>query len=78
MRIKQLRLILTFKTTTAAMAMEAHCMSGEIPGRLIPVPRAITAGCGTAWSSPPEWREKLSDAAAQAGIEIEGIYLLEI
>ena len=36
MREKQLRLIVTFNTTTGAMAMEKACKSENIPGRLIP------------------------------------------
>ena len=35
MREKQLRLIVTFNTTTGAMAMEKACKSENIPGRLI-------------------------------------------
>lgn len=36
--------VLTFSTTTAAMSMEKRCGEHKIPGRLIPVPREITAG----------------------------------
>ena len=39
MREKKLWLIITFHTTTAAMAMEAMCAAKNLPGRLIPVPR---------------------------------------
>lgn len=49
MREKKLYQILTFPTTTAAISMEKQCKEKEIPGRLIPVPRQITAGCGLAW-----------------------------
>ena len=49
MREKKLWLIITFHTTTAAMAMEAMCAAKNLPGRLIPVPREITAGCGMSW-----------------------------
>ena len=36
--------ILTFRTTTDAMALEAQCAACGIAGRLIPIPREITAG----------------------------------
>ena len=52
MREKKLWLIITFHTTTAAMAMEAMCAAKNLPGRLIPVPREITAGCGMSWRAP--------------------------
>lgn len=78
MREKQLRAIVTFKTTTAAMAMEKLCMEKGVPGRLIPVPRAITAGCGMSWSAPPEAKDTAWQTAVDAGLAAEGIYELMI
>lgn len=49
MRVKKRYRILTFHTTTEAMTMEKRCEENGIPGRLIPVPGEITAGCGLAW-----------------------------
>lgn len=49
MREKKRYRIFTFRTTTDAMAMEKKCNANEIPGRLIPVPREISAACGLAW-----------------------------
>jgi len=68
MREKKPTLIVTFDTTTAAMALEKFCMERRLPGRLIPVPREITAGCGLAWKAPPEDRKTLADAWTQAGL----------
>lgn len=68
MREKKPTLIVTFDTTTAAMALEKFCMERRLPGRLIPVPREITAGCGLAWKAPPEDRQMLTDAWTQAGL----------
>ncbi len=61
MRQKTLKLVITFHTTTAAMAMESACMAASLPGRLIPVPREITADCGMAWCAPPEARKALTE-----------------
>lgn len=44
MRKKEERFVVTFATTTGAMAMERACRTAGLPGRLIPVPRSITAG----------------------------------
>lgn len=44
------KFVITFHTTTEAMAMEACAKKAGAPGRLIPVPKEITAGCGMAWS----------------------------
>ena len=49
MRKKKPYQILTFHTTSAAMAMELYCKEHGISGRLIPVPRELSAGCGLAW-----------------------------
>ena len=40
------RLIITFRCTTDAIAMEKSCKATGAPGRLIPVPRSISASCG--------------------------------
>ncbi len=50
-RKKQAKLVITFHTTTEAMHMEAVC--DPALGRLIPVPREISAGCGLAWGADP-------------------------
>ena len=72
MREKQLRLVVTFSTTTAAMEMERYCLANGIPGRLIPTPRSLTADCGLAWSAPPEAEEAVLQAAKAGSIEYAG------
>ncbi|MDT3843991.1 MAG: DUF3343 domain-containing protein [Bacillota bacterium] len=49
MREKKDYIILTFSTTRSAMRFEAFAAEKGIPGRTIPVPREISAGCGIAW-----------------------------
>jgi hypothetical protein len=73
MRQKECRLIITFPTTSQAIAMEELCKKKEAPGRLIPVPKSISAGCGLSWSAPPECREELTRLMEEAGIKVEGI-----
>lgn len=78
MREKQLRFVATFSTTTAAMAMECRCLANNIPGRLIPTPRQITADCGLAWSAPPEAEAAVLQAAAAGSVELADTYQLMI
>ena len=78
MRQKKEHLILTFQTTTQAMAVEKFCAEPGLPGRIIPVPREITAGCGLAWKATPEDRERLHSALSQAGLDWEGTHILMI
>lgn len=76
MREKTQKLIVTFHTTTAAMAMERYCMANGVPGRLIPVPREITAGCGMAWCAPVSDRAAVERAIPLAGVKTDGCYEL--
>lgn len=55
MRKKEWKVVISFHTTAEAIAMEAACREEEVPGRLIPVPRQISSGCGLAWAMPVEW-----------------------
>ena len=78
MREKQQRLVITFHTTTQAMQMERVCQEAGIAGRLIPVPREITAGCGMAWSAPPEIKAQMEAFLKEQEICPAGIYTLVI
>ena len=75
---KKLSLILTFATTTQAMAVEAFCHRQGLPGRLIPVPREITAGCGLSWKAQPEEKEMLLDALEKEGLVWQQCHLIEV
>lgn len=74
MRKKEQKLVITFHTTADAMAMEKACRESGVPGRLIPVPREISAGCGLAWCAPPDQRESLLEIMSQHGIEQEDLH----
>lgn len=74
MRKKELRLVVTFHTTSDAMAMEQACQAQHARGRLIPVPREISAGCGLAWCTLLECRDTLKAIMQQEGIEEEAMY----
>ena len=65
MRPKELRIIVTFETTTAAMAFESEAKKRQIGGRLIPVPREITSGCGLSFSAPIEEKEQIYNLIQQ-------------
>ena len=78
MRAKELRCVITFPTTTAAMAMERAAKHQGLSGRLIPVPRSITAGCGLCWAAPLESRAHQEELVMAQAIEISGIYTILI
>ncbi len=74
MRQKELKLIITFHTTADAMAMEQACKEKNAPGRLIPVPRIISSGCGLAWCANLDEREILKETMKSVGLQEEDLH----
>ena len=70
---KEMKLVITFYTTTDAMAMEQACKEAGADGRIIPVPRMISAGCGLAWCAKLE-----SEMALRTLMEEQKITFQEI
>ena len=77
-RKKELCCLMTFPNTTQAMKMEESCREAGLPGRLIPVPGEISAGCGMAWKSTADWKEEVEKLAALSGVVWEQVYDLEL
>ena len=77
-REKSLHLVVTFPNTISAITMEKICRAQELPGKLIPVPRAISASCGMAWMAPTEAREALESATTAKQLPVEGWYYVMI
>ena len=75
---KKPTLIITFTTTTQAMAVESFCVRENLPGRLIPVPREITAGCGLSWKALPEDKDRLITALTKGGMKWAECHIIEV
>ena len=58
MRKKEWKFLITFPTTTAAMKMENRAKEAALPGRLIPMPLAVSDGCGLAFCTDLAEKEK--------------------
>ena len=78
MRKKTKQLVITFSTTTAAMAMEKRAQEMGIFGRLIPLPSEISAGCGLSWKTKPEEKEKILVFLEEEKLMWEAMYELEL
>ena len=74
MREKTPKMVVTFATTSDALAMEAAARERGIPGRIIPVPSDIDAGCGLAWCVSESERAELEDAIRTFSIAHEGTF----
>jgi len=67
-----------FRSTTEALALEEAARSADVPGRLIPIPTQITAGCGLAWRMPIGEKEKMKSLLTKCDLKYENIYELMI
>ena len=74
MRKKRHSLVLSFASTARAMGWEKECAARGIPGRIIPLPGEITAGCGLGWRMLPEdweaWTPRLDGAGYDAATPV--------
>lgn len=71
---KQEKLVITFYTTTDAMAAEQLCREWGLPGRMIPVPGSITADCGLAWCAGVEQERVLRGVLEASKVTVQGFY----
>ena len=74
MREKNLTVIITFVSTTQAMAMESRGKKTGFEGRIIPVPREISASCGLAWKCGGQNQDTVEKYLSEEDLEYEGIY----
>ena len=75
MYIQKECLIITFKSTTDAMALEKYCREKNIEGRIIPLPGTISAGCGLAWSTRPELSDFFQKELQSANLKWERMHV---
>ncbi|MGI6120325.1 MAG: DUF3343 domain-containing protein [Desulfosporosinus sp.] len=78
MRPKELQCVVTFHTTTEALAFEDVAKEAGFSGRIIPLPRAIAAGCGLAWRENPENRVLIEKLLNEHHLGYDRIYELVI
>lgn len=77
-RVRVPSLVVTFPTTAAAMSCEESCARRGLPGRMIPVPGEVAAGCGLAWKAAPEDRSALEGVLAADGVPVEGWAVIDL
>lgn len=71
LRKKEPKVVITFHTTADAIAMERACKAARLSGRMIPVPRELSAGCGLALCAPVEEKALLAEILRQQNLEWE-------
>ena len=78
MRQKEEKLIVTFPTAAAAMAMERRAKALGTPGRLIPTPTVVTADCGLAWMAPVEAKDRVEQMLKENTLRHSRLLVLPI
>ena len=76
MRHRVPKLVISFESSTAAMAMESAARPGL--GRIIPLPAKINAGCGLAFCADPCDEEEIVKIIEGKGIAYSGIHIIEL
>ena len=71
------RVVVTFHTTTEAMAWEKACKGAGLPGRLIPMPVQISSECGLAWLITLQEKEPLLKGAARLSLDYANVIELQ-
>ena len=68
---KKLSLVISFKKTIDAMTLEEYAIKNSIEGRLIPLPKEISAGCGLAWKCSPSSKDDMIQILSKLGIDCD-------
>lgn len=66
MKHRRLKTVLGFFTTADAMETERVMRENGIGGRLIPIPREMSAGCGMAWAMECAEYEEIPESVRRA------------
>jgi hypothetical protein len=60
--------VLTFASTHDAMTAEQAVSDAGIPGRTVPRPASMGAGCGIALRLEPRWLERALEVLERSGV----------
>lgn len=69
-------LYVTFHSTTDAIAAEEILKSNSIKGRLVLIPRELSAGCGMAWRSEKNDKGKVKSLLIENDIQPDQLAIL--
>lgn len=71
-------LVVAFDSTASALAFEHAAKQAGLDGRLFPVPRSLSAGCGIAWRGDPSLQAQAETLLAAEAIEDAYTVIMEL
>lgn len=72
------KILVSFESTTDALAMEKYCKENNVQGRSIPLPKDISSGCGICWISPLKLKNTIYKIINDNKLNFEEIYELDV
>lgn len=75
---RQDSIVFTFATTTAALLFEKEAQEAGLSGRLIPVPRSISASCGLSYMIRKKEAAGLDAFLSKQAADFSGRYEMEL
>lgn len=75
---KKICLVISFNKTTDAMSVEDYCLKNAVGGRLIPLPKEISAGCGLAWKCEVDKKNEMTKVLETLNIKCDKMVELVI
>lgn len=75
---KQETLVVVFDSTASALAFSNAADDAGLGGRLFPVPRSLSAGCGIAWRDDPAARALAESLVASMGIDDARVIVMDL
>lgn len=73
---KELALVVAFDSTASALAFAKHAPTVGLAGRLIPIPRNLSAGCGMAWKEKSAHQQKVEGLIKSLAIDDATIHIM--
>ena len=75
---KRLKLIVTFHTSSEAMATEKVCKDAGIEGQLISAPRELTADCGISYAAEVADKARIEELLNSKEIEFDRMVEVDV
>ncbi len=71
-------LVVIFDSTASALSFASAAQNEGLTGRLIPVPRSLSAGCGIAWRDLPLAQQQAEALIAREEIDDARVVIIQL